>query len=76
MQDEGCQPNVVTYNTLIDVYGKMGRWEDAVRVLGDMIDKVAALWLPLVLVLVLCLWKTRSRQTVIVLQAAHQDVVA
>lgn len=40
MQDEGCQPNVVTYNTLIDVYGKMGRWEDAVQVLDDMADKV------------------------------------
>ena len=40
LQEEGCQPNVVTYNTLIDVYGKMGRWEDAVQVLDDMTDKV------------------------------------
>lgn len=29
-------PNVVTFNTLVDVYGKLGRWQDAVRV----IDKV------------------------------------
>jgi len=40
VQEEGCQPNVVTYNTLIDVCGKMGRWEDAVQVLDDMTDKV------------------------------------
>lgn len=43
MQEEGCQPNVVTYNTLIDVYGKMGRWEDAVKVLSDMADQVRPL---------------------------------
>ena len=41
MQEEGCQPNIVTYNTLIDVYGKMGRWEDAVQVLEDMTHKVS-----------------------------------
>lgn len=40
MQEEGCQPNVVTYNTLIDVYGKMGCWEEAVQVLDDMTNKV------------------------------------
>ena len=32
---------MVTYNTLIDVYGKMGRWEDAVQVLDDMTAKVS-----------------------------------
>ena len=26
----------VTYNTLIDVYGKLGRWEDALEVLQRM----------------------------------------
>ena len=40
MQEEGCQPNVVTYNTLIDVYGKMGCWEEAVQVLDDMTNRV------------------------------------
>ena len=34
---------MVTYNTLIDVYGKMGRWQDAVQVLDDMTDKVGLL---------------------------------
>ena len=43
VQDEGCQPNVVTYNTLIDVYGKMGCWQEAVQVLDDMTAKVLSL---------------------------------
>ena len=42
IQEEGCQPTVVTYNTLIDVYGKMGCWEDAVKVLSDMVQQVNA----------------------------------
>jgi pentatricopeptide repeat protein len=42
VQDEGCQPNVVTYNTLIDVYGKMGCWQEAVQV-DDMSEKVLSL---------------------------------
>ena len=42
LQKEGCKPNVVTYNTLIDVFGKMGRWEDAVRVLDDMAAEVSS----------------------------------
>ena len=29
---QGCQANVVTMNTLIDVYGKMGQWEQALGV--------------------------------------------
>jgi len=33
---DGCAPNVVTYNTLVDVYGKMGNWEKAVDVLDLM----------------------------------------
>jgi len=36
MQAEGCKPNLVTYNTLIDVYGKTGAWEDAVAVLDAL----------------------------------------
>lgn len=43
IQEEGCRPTVVTYNTLIDVYGKMGRWEDAVKVLSDMVNEVKLL---------------------------------
>ncbi len=33
---DGCTPNVVTYNTLIDVYGKTGLWSEAVKVLDRM----------------------------------------
>lgn len=29
---EGCSPNVVTYNTLIDVHGKTGQWAEALKV--------------------------------------------
>jgi pentatricopeptide repeat protein len=31
---EGCVPNVVTYNTLIDVHGKTGQWAEALKVGG------------------------------------------
>ena len=37
MQREGCEPNVVTYNTLVDLYGKLGRWQDAVGVIDQVI---------------------------------------
>ena len=33
VQVEGCAANVVTYNTLVDVYGKLGRWQEAIKVL-------------------------------------------
>lgn len=33
---DSCTPNVVTYNTLVDVYGKMGNWERAIGVLDHM----------------------------------------
>ena len=36
MRQDGCLPNVVTYNTLIDVYGKMGQWDHAVKILSTM----------------------------------------
>lgn len=36
MLAEGCTPNVVTYNTLIDVYGKTGQWEEAIAVLDTL----------------------------------------
>lgn len=38
---DGCQPNVVTYNTLIDVYGKTGLWSEAVKVLERMRQAVS-----------------------------------
>jgi pentatricopeptide repeat protein len=41
MRTEGVRPNVVTYNTLVDVYGKIGQWERAVRVLDDMTQDVS-----------------------------------
>lgn len=40
MQAEGVSPNLVTYNTLIDVYGKTGQWVEAVRVLDTLKQQV------------------------------------
>jgi pentatricopeptide repeat protein len=40
MLNEGCSPNLVTFNTLIDVYGKTGNWEEAVRVLDTLEQQV------------------------------------
>ncbi len=36
MQAMNIVPNLVTYNALIDVYGKLGRWQDAAGVLDIM----------------------------------------
>jgi len=41
MRTDGVRPNVVTYNTLVDVFGKIGQWERAVRVLDDMNQDVS-----------------------------------
>ena len=38
---EGCQPNLVTYNILIDIYGKMGSWQEAVQVLDALEGQVS-----------------------------------
>lgn len=32
MLNQGLKPNIVTYNTLIDIYGKKGDWKNAVKV--------------------------------------------
>lgn len=40
MHEDNIRPNVVTYNTLVDVYGKTGQWEKAVQVLDDMRQEV------------------------------------
>ena len=42
---ESCQYGLqVTYNTLIDVYGKLGRWEDALQVLQRMKTQVSMIY--------------------------------
>lgn len=41
MRQEGCAANVVTYNTLIDVYGKMGQWEQANKIPSIMKGEVS-----------------------------------
>lgn len=40
MRAEGCTPNLVTYNTLIDLYVKTGQWQEAVRVLDTLDEQV------------------------------------
>ena len=37
---EGCTPNLVTYNILIDVHGKTGNWSEAVKVLDALESQV------------------------------------
>ena len=37
---DSCTPNLVTYNTLIDVYGKTGQWEEAVKILDALEHQV------------------------------------
>ena len=37
---EGCTPNLVTYNILIDVHGKMGNWQEAGQVLDALESQV------------------------------------
>lgn len=41
MKAVGCVPNVVTFNTLVDVYGKLGQWEKAVQVIDVMKHEVS-----------------------------------
>jgi pentatricopeptide repeat domain-containing protein 1 len=38
---EGCTPNLVTYNILIDIHGKMGNWQEAVAVLDALESQVS-----------------------------------
>jgi pentatricopeptide repeat domain-containing protein 1 len=42
-QADGLHANVVTYNTLIDIYGKLGRWQEAIKVLDMITEKVGFL---------------------------------
>lgn len=44
MRHEGCAANVVTFNTLIDVYGKMGQWEQANKIPSIMKGEVRRSW--------------------------------
>ena len=39
----GCPPNLVTYNTLIDLHGKTGQWAEALRTLEKMRAEVSRL---------------------------------
>jgi pentatricopeptide repeat domain-containing protein 1 len=36
MLSEGCTPNLVTFNTLLDVYAKTGHYAEALGVLGQL----------------------------------------
>ena len=40
LQRDGCTPNLVTYNILIDVHGKTGNWREAVKVLDALESQV------------------------------------
>ena len=40
MSENNCPLNVVTYNTLIDVYGKLGRYEEALKIFDNMSNEV------------------------------------
>lgn len=40
MLNEGLQPNLVTYNTLLEVYAKRGMWCEAVGVLDTLEQQV------------------------------------
>jgi pentatricopeptide repeat domain-containing protein 1 len=33
---DGCTPNLVTFNILIDIHGKSGQWARAVEVLNQL----------------------------------------
>ena len=41
MLEEGCSPNLVTYNTLIDVLVKKGLWEEALKILDTLEKQVS-----------------------------------
>ena len=40
---EGCTPNLVTYNILIDIYGKTAQWQEAIKLLDAMHSQVGML---------------------------------
>jgi pentatricopeptide repeat domain-containing protein 1 len=40
MLQEGCTPNLVTYNTLIDLYVKTGQWQEAIKLLDKLEEEV------------------------------------
>ena len=42
LQRDGCTPNLVTYNILIDVHGKTGNWREAVKVLDALESQVSS----------------------------------
>lgn len=40
MLSNGLQPNLVTYNTLLDVYAKQAMWQEAISVLDTLDQQV------------------------------------
>ena len=52
---EGCTPNLVTFNILIDIYGKTNQWQEAVKVLDALDAQVCAARLPCMLEMLRCL---------------------
>jgi pentatricopeptide repeat protein len=40
---EGCTPNLVKFNTLIDLYVKTGQWQEAMGVLDTLQEHVRGL---------------------------------
>lgn len=44
---EGCSPNLVTFNILIDIHGKSGQWAKAVEVLDQLQAQVGSPLSPL-----------------------------
>ena len=52
---EGCTPNLVTFNILIDIYGKTNQWQEAVKVLDALDAQVSAARLFCRLEMLMCL---------------------
>ena len=89
MRAEGVTPNLVTFNTLIDVYGKTGQWEEAVRVLDTLEQQVPSVWYHLPhlasagltwrVLLQLCLRADRDRSVrhnLCIATVAHQELLS
>lgn len=57
---EGCAPNLVTFNILIDIHGKSGQWSKAVEVLDQLHQQVGwrlDFWLAATLFMSICMFQ-------------------